>query len=144
MLQDITFSDADKGAWTFLNGASEVSRIVCDPESKAVTPDAFQVRVILSDQASELGTQTVFDSVVERVESPPTGSQGSYDTVEIAVGSLVDPALRCQLINGRGKPVVAVRGENVDTTFSDADKGPWTFRRDQKVRKVVCVSQTNE
>ena len=109
-----------------------------DPAFVQAKPEDFQVRVILSDSVADLATQTVFDSVDERVESAPTGSAGPYDSLEIAVGALVDPALRCQLINGRGKKIVAVRGENIDTTFSDADKGPWDFRRRAKVSNIVC------
>ena len=82
---------------------------------------------------------TVFETVLEREELPPTGSNGPFTSVEINVGALVDPELRCQLINQRGKKIVATRGDNVDTTFSDADKGPWYFNRPgQKVRNVVC------
>lgn len=133
---DITFSDADKGAWTFRDPEAQVSRIICDPAFEAVSADAFEVRVQLS--TSDLATQTVFPSVEDREELAPTGTTGPFDTVEIIVGELVDPALRCGLLNGRGKPIVATRGENVDTTFSDADKGPWAFRREQKVSKIIC------
>ena len=136
-LQDITFSDADKGEWTFKQ-PSEVSRIICDPEFVAAPAGAFQVRVILSDQSSELGTQTVFDTVEERVELPPTASTGPFDTVEIALGELVDPTLRCALLNGRGREIVATRGENTDVTFADGDNGPWSFDRKRFVSKIIC------
>lgn len=133
---DITFSDADGGPWDFAE-ASEVSKIICDPAFKKLTPQDFQVNVTLSNGRQNSYT-TTFGPVVERVESPPTGSEGPFDTVEISVGSQVDPALRCALENRHGRPIVAKRGENVDTTFSDADKGPWSFRRSHRVSNVIC------
>jgi len=135
---DITFSDggADKFEWTFKQ-PSEVSRIVCDPAFVAVTPDAFEVSVTLSNSEGPL-PPIVFDNVEDRAEESPLSGSTPADTVEISVGELVDPALRCQLLNRRGKPVVAVRGANTDTTFSDADKGEWTFKREQVVSQVIC------
>lgn len=45
---------------------------------------------------------------------------------------------RCSVIGKDGKPVVAKRGKNVDTTFSDAGKGEWTFAQKSEVKSVVC------
>jgi len=133
---DVTFSDADKGAWTFVEETS-VARVVCDPAFVAVGPEAFEVRVQLA--TSDLATQTVFADVTDRVELYPTGSSGPFETVEIILGELVDPALRCQVLNKMGKPIVAIRGENVDKTFSDADKGEWTFKNGaREVSQVIC------
>lgn len=116
---------------------SEVSRIICDPAFVAASPEDFEVAVTLAN-GRQYSYDTVFQTVVDRAELPPRGGAGPFNSVNIAVGDLVDPALRCQLINARGKKVVATRGENTDTTFSDAGKGPWYFSRGQKIRKIVC------
>lgn len=68
----------------------------------------------------------------------PVGSSGPFDTVEVTVGALLDPAIRCKLKNLRGRQIVATRGENIDVTFSDADKGPWDFEKEQKVGTIIC------
>jgi len=135
---DTSFSDADKGAWTFKE-ATEVSAVVCDPALVAVDPAEATIRVTLADDASEFATQTVFSSFFnEALTLPPTGSQGPYTSVTIDVGSLVDPETRCKLLNRGGNPIVATRGTNVDTTFSDADKGAWTFNRKSRVTSIIC------
>lgn len=135
---DTTFSDAGKGPWTFKE-ATEISQIICDPAFVAVDPAEAEIRVTLADDAAELATQTVFAAFFdERIELPPSGSSGPFTSVEISVGSLVDAATRCQVLNRAGNPIVATRGENVDTTFSDADKGAWTFNRKSRVSKVIC------
>jgi len=133
---DTTFSDADKGAWTFIT-PSTVSAIVCDPSFVAVAPGSYDVTVILQDQATETGSQTILSGVVRDVDVP-VGSSGPFSTVEISVGPLVNPALRCKVKNARGRAIVATRGENIDTTFSDADKGAWTFQKSQSVSKIIC------
>lgn len=69
------------------------------------------MRVILSNPIEELATQTVFDDVSVRAQSPPTGSQGPFQTVEISVGELVNPNLRCQVLDKKGQPIIATRGE---------------------------------
>lgn len=136
---DITFSDGgpDKNEWTFVT-PSEVSRIVCDPAFIQATPEDFEIRVTLA--TDDLATQTVFEAFEGRAESAPTGSAGPYDSVEISVGKLLNPELRCKVIDARGRKIIATRGENVDTSFSDAGKGPWSFEQDRlrKVSKIVC------
>ena len=135
---DITFSDADKGAWTFKE-PSVVSQIVCDPAFLQASPDAFDVTVILENQATELGTQTVFEDFVDVETQRPTGSNGPFQTVELSVGQFIDPALRCKVLDNAGRPIILLRGENRDITFSDADKGPWTFEKPQsRVSKIIC------
>lgn len=101
---------------------SSVAKIVCDPNLEAISADNFQVTVILSGD-DELATQTVVSNTQIRTEQKPVGSNGPYDTVELSVGALVNPAFRCQVVDKRGRPIVVLRGANRDTTFSDADKG---------------------
>ena len=135
---DITFSDADKGPWTFKQ-AREVSQITCGPAFVAVSPGAFDVTVILQNQATELGTQTVFEDFTMREAQRTVGSSGPFQTVEISVGELLDPALRCKILDLAGRPIVGLRGENRDITFSDAHKGAWTFEKPQsRVSKIIC------
>jgi hypothetical protein len=135
---DTSFSDADKGPWTFQKPDAEVARIVCDPALEAISADNFQVTVILSGD-DELATQTVFDNSFVRSQQPPTGSSGPYNTVELSVGAQVNPALRCAVLDKKGRSIVVLRGANRDVTFSDADKGPWTFEAGNKrVSNVIC------
>lgn len=134
---DITFADGGKGAWT-LRKESMVSEIICDPIFVKTDPSVFETRVILSNQATELGSQTTLKEG-PRVESAPTGSSGPFQTVEIAVGAWAEKQdLRCSVLDHAGTPIVAKRGKNVDTTFSDADKGAWTFVHESEVSKIVC------
>lgn len=138
---DTTFSDADKGPWTFTNPAGiSASAIVCDPAFVGLEdPSDLKVSVLLQNQATELGATTDFDDVPAREERPPTASTGPFETVELIVGSLVpDQELRCQLVNAKGKAIPIVRGGNQDTTFSDQDKGPWTFVQEATVKNIIC------
>lgn len=60
------------------------------------------------------------------------------ETVSLDVmGANVHPELRCQIVGVEG-PIVVLRGENVDVTFSDADKGPWTLQEPTVVKKIIC------
>lgn len=134
---DITFGDGDKGEWTFKQ-ESKVSSIICDPTFKKVGVDATQIRVVLSNQATELGSQTVF-AEGKRQEQRPVGSSGPFQTIEIRVGALVQKQdTRCQALDKAGKPIVATRGKNTDVTFSDAGKGEWTFKKESEVSKIIC------
>lgn len=134
---DIAFSDAHKGAWT-LRHPSKVSAIVCDPTFVKIGADANQVRVTLSNQATDTVSQTVFTGA-EREHKTPVGSKGPFETIALAVGALVeDQKLRCQVLDNAGQPIVAKRNANVDVTFSDAKKGPWTFKQVSEVSKIIC------
>ncbi|KAK5170626.1 uncharacterized protein LTR77_005215 [Saxophila tyrrhenica] len=132
---DTTFSDADKGAWTFLQ-PSEVSAVVCDPAFVAVAPGSYDVVVTLSGP-SELATQTTLSGVKRDIRTP-TASGGPYNSINIAVGPLVSPELRCKVKNQANRAIVATRGENIDTTFSDADKGAWAFQKESAVSNIIC------
>jgi len=135
---DITFSDADKGDWTFQK-PSTVSAIVCDPTFVQVGAGASQVRVTLAN--SQTATQTVFYNVNERIAKRPIAANEAFETIDIRVGELVDPALRCAATDSRGNYLVAKRGENIDVTFSDGgpDKNEWTFENGaKKVNHIVC------
>lgn len=134
---DITFADGDNGEWTFRE-PSEVSAIICDPSFKKVGSDATEIRVALSNQATETGSQTVF-SEGQREQKAPVGSSGPFQTVELSVGALVQKQdYRCQVVDKAGKPIIVLRGENRDITFSDADKGEWTFETVSEVSQIVC------
>jgi len=139
---DITFGDGDKGEWTFKK-ESIVSSIICDPKFvKAAAPIVgrapSEVRVVLSNQASETGSQTTL-SGDKRDEKAPVGSNGPFKTVELRLGQNVRKQdLRCQVLDTAGKPITVKRGANVDITFADGDKGEWTFLKVSKVSKIIC------
>jgi len=95
------------------------------------------VTVILSD-GGETGAQVSGLSSTYNSAGTPAIS-GPFSTIEISLGAGVTNAdLRCEALDNYGNPIVAVRGANTDTTFSDADKGPWTFRQPSYVSQVVC------
>lgn len=133
---DITFADGGNGPWTFKK-PSLVSKVICDPAFKKISPSALDMRVVLENQAIELGTQTVFTSGV-RAESSPVGSKGPYQTVELRLGELVDASYRCKVLDNKGRAITLTRGANVDTTFGDGGNGPWTFDKTREVSKIVC------
>ncbi|KAL6717866.1 hypothetical protein ACLMJK_003951 [Lecanora helva] len=134
---DITFGDGDKGEWT-LKQPSEVSQIVCDPSFQKVGSDATEIRVVLSNQATETGSQTVF-SEGPRQQQAPVGSTGPFETVELRVGALVQQQdLRCQIVDKTNQPIIVLRGENRDITFWDADKGEWTLEHVSEVSSIIC------
>ncbi|KAF2252891.1 hypothetical protein BU26DRAFT_515313 [Trematosphaeria pertusa] len=137
---DITFSDADKGEWQFRK-ESMVSNIICDPTFVAIDPSEKDVTIILSGP-SELATQTTLLLGGTTLEAQsPTGSFGPYNTVELRVGSLVEnQALRCQVRDLYGNPIIIRRGENTDITFSDAKKGSWAFLKpaESEVHAIIC------
>ncbi|OCT48144.1 hypothetical protein CLCR_04337 [Cladophialophora carrionii] len=136
---DTTFSDADKGPWTFRQPA-HVSEVVCDPAFEKIDPnsDELSLRVILQNQSTETGSQTVLPAG-SVAYSAPVGSSGPYETVELSVGSLVEKQdYRCQIQDMAGQPLIVLRGANRDITFSDADKGAWTLENPSAVHKIVC------
>jgi hypothetical protein len=134
---DITFADGGAGEWTFRK-ESKVSEIICDPIFVKTDPSNFQTRVILQNQRTELGSQTTLKEGA-RVEAVPVGSSGPFQTIEIVVGAWSEKQdLRCQVLDKAGHPIEAVRGANRDTTFSDADKGLWTFSVESVVTNIIC------
>lgn len=46
-----------------------------------------EVRVILSDQSTETGSQVSFPLVTSRVYDTPTGANTLFETIEVSVGS---------------------------------------------------------
>jgi len=136
---DVTFSDADKGAWTFRQ-PSYVSEVACDPTFTKIDPnsDALNLRVILESQSTETGSQTVLPAGT-LVDIPPVGSSGPFETVELSVGALVEKQdYRCQILDNYGQPLYVLRGGKRDITFSDADKGAWTLETPSEVSDIVC------
>jgi len=95
------------------------------------------VTVILSD-GGETGAQVSGLSSTYNSAGTPALS-GPFSTIEISLGAgVANKDLRCEALDNYGNPIVAVRGANTDTTFSDADKGAWTFRKPSYVSQVVC------
>lgn len=139
--KDITFADGDKGKWTFQN-PSKVSMIICDPafkqvKAKRATSSDKEIRVQLSNQSIELGIQRAFtegerDEQSIRISDP-------FETIEISVGEdAQNQDVRCQVLDQANNAIVATRGTNTDITFSDSDKGEWTFKEPSVVSKIIC------
>ncbi|KIW22384.1 uncharacterized protein PV07_12274 [Cladophialophora immunda] len=104
------------------------------PHSRRYYDD--KVTVALSD-GGETGAQVTLESTVRDMGAPAIS--GPFNSIEIRLGEDVqNQELRCQALDNYGYPIVATRGTNIDTTFSDADKGPWTFRQASYVSEVVC------
>lgn len=102
----------------------------------ADTNSANTVTVILRGP-SELATQT---QLGKNEQKRPIGAGSDFTSVELAAHHLKNDKgqdLRCRIFDARGRPVTVTRGTNVDTTFSDAGKGAWTFRK-TAVGKVQC------
>ncbi len=156
---DTTFADGDKGEWTFKNGATEVSKIICNPAFKkgsAGTVDNSEgtlvarqtgdgnkdteIRVKLSDGNRD--RQTVFDKAgLKRESKRPLGSSDTFNSVELNVGADVQKQdLRCQILDQKNRPITVKRGQNIDTTFADGNGGAWTFWKptSAKVSKIIC------
>ncbi|EXJ69563.1 uncharacterized protein A1O5_07599 [Cladophialophora psammophila CBS 110553] len=95
-----------------------------------------KVTVALSD-GGETGAQVTLESTVRDMAAPAIS--GPFNSIEIRLGADVqNKDLRCQALDNYGYPIVATRGENIDITFSDADKGAWTFREASYVSEVIC------
>jgi len=105
------------------------------PHSRRTWDDT--VTVILSD-GGETGAQVSGLSSTYTASGTPALS-GPFTTIQISLGADVqNKDLRCQALDNYGYPIIGVRGANTDTTFSDAGKGPWTFRQPAYVSEVVC------
>ncbi|USW57826.1 hypothetical protein Slin15195_G111450 [Septoria linicola] len=98
------------------------------------------IRVGLQSLIREIGSGTTFNENHLPQPSGPTGSRGPYDTVSLSLGAdILNPALRCQILDTAQNPIVVVRGENVDITFADGGNGPWTFRDgENEVSQIIC------
>lgn len=143
---DTTFSDAEKGLWTFRDGQSRVSRVVCDPTFVANPQAPKDTSVIVQlTGPSELATQTPFSLVGAQGGSEsqtPIASSGPYNSVSLTLGPDVEnQALRCWLMDKKGEVIVLKRGENVQRTFAKGE--PWSFLepRMSEVGKIECNDQ---
>ncbi|KAF2275285.1 uncharacterized protein EI97DRAFT_434501 [Westerdykella ornata] len=156
---DVNFSDAGKGPWTFLTGKQVVKEVVCSPEFKKITPEKLaEGQQVLVHFRKEKGDNQPFTIPVNPAaeKSTPSNTNEQYKTVEIEVGKFTDPqSIRCQVFSDRRltRLVRGQRGENIDTSFADGDKGEWDFlvhRNGQwvsgqsKVRGVFCSRQIQQ
>ena len=137
---DNTFSDGDKGKWVFPKETT-VSKVICDPALKKGVATDFSITVQLNGP-SELATQTSGFTGIVREQKAPQDTSDAFNSVLIQVGKNVDnQAVRCQLLDKNNKPITGKRGANIDTTFSDAKKGEWTFQDPQAltaVSQIIC------
>jgi hypothetical protein len=143
---DQTFADGGKGEWSFLQ-ESEVSSIICDPAFKkgdgAGTAPAGgnEIRVVLSDQAAELGI--AFTLREGSRDELLVGTSEEFSSIEVTAPANVKDTLRCKILDKAGMEVTARRGDNpvnIDTTFSDAGKGAWLFDQPKRTQigKIIC------
>jgi hypothetical protein len=140
----LTFADGDAGLWT-LAEESIVSQIICDPTfvlsaapaAPAVDPTDNEIRVLLQNQAIELGVQRVFQDAGR--QELAFGGRDVFQTIDITVGASVrNQGFRCQVLDLAGVPIVARRGAAIDTTFADANLGAWTFLQESAVSRIIC------
>lgn len=123
---------------------------MCSPLLKKTSPEALaagqEVFVNLRRSKDEHHPYSVGPFTGDKREQfSIKNNQGEYLTdefisVEISVGKFGAQDIRCALLDHRGRPVEAKRGQNIDTTFSDADKGEWDFLVPEKsvVYDVIC------
>ncbi|KAF2010834.1 hypothetical protein BU24DRAFT_427034 [Aaosphaeria arxii CBS 175.79] len=118
----------------FLAALSATGSLAAPLQSRGASNE---VRVALSNQAIELGVQNTFVDGKRDVKTP--SSSGPFQTVELRLGPKVkNPNLRCQIRDQQNKPITVVRGANVDITFADGGKGPWTLKKTAKVSSIIC------
>lgn len=83
-----------------------------------------EIRVELSNSTTELESQTTFTEG-GRQEKTLVTCTAPFLTINIRLSAHVQQKhLRCQALNKAGKPLVATRGANTDTTFADGGNGP--------------------
>ncbi|KAF2209886.1 hypothetical protein CERZMDRAFT_86536 [Cercospora zeae-maydis SCOH1-5] len=123
---------------TFLLSALAASKSLAAPTAKEINDSG--IRVTLQNQATELGSSTSFAEDKLPQAARPVGSSGPFQTVSLKLDEYVkNQALRCKILDATQKPIVVVRGENIDTTFADGGNGPWTFRDGAAiVTSIIC------
>ncbi|KAK8004256.1 hypothetical protein PG990_002068 [Apiospora arundinis] len=108
----------------------------------AVEAEAAQQVTVTLRGANELATQTQLD---KNGAKKPTANGSPFTSVELASHNIKNDKgqdLRCKIFDARGRAITITRGANVDTTFSDAGKGPWKFKS-TKVSKIQCSTKFN-
>jgi hypothetical protein len=145
---DITFSDADKGAWNFTM-PEYVSKVICDPAFTAVSKQEAKIHVTLVENGESAIGEDIDDPALKAQESRNLGGGTKFQTINIDLGSIVkleNDALRCAAVDMHNNRFFATRGANLDDTFSDADKNEWTFVKSEhdktpapaEVAKIIC------
>lgn len=136
---DVSFGDGGKGAWTFRAPAT-IANVTCDDALIKIDPedDRLNLRVVLSNDATETGSQTQLKAGIFQ-EALPVATSGPFESVELRVGDLVAKQdQRCQVLDGFGNPITVHRNGKTDNTFSDAKKGAWTFDAATEVSEIIC------
>ncbi|KAJ4382480.1 hypothetical protein N0V86_002815 [Didymella sp. IMI 355093] len=126
--REITFSDAPGGEWTFEAGAQNVVAIICDPAFKKGNPAAPEPPInVRIDGLDEFARNIAFVQGGLLPETQPAGGENVNMFTLTLDPAIQDKDLRCQVLDNYGNPILGRRGPNVDVTFGDAGKGPWTF-----------------
>jgi len=97
-----------------------------------------EIRVVLSNQSIELGSQTAFTDNGKKQVKNFSSPFGPIQTVELRLGKNVKSTLRCQITDSNGKAITVKRGTNVATTFADGGKGAWTLQKTTKIKSIIC------
>ena len=93
--------------------------------------------IVILSGPSELGTTTSHTPGKRDSQRPPI--RGPFTSVSLSVPQGVKADYRCKIADAKGKDIVLVRGQNVDTTFGDGSKGRWNFKNGKtEVVGVVC------
>ena len=107
-----------------------------------VTSGDIEILVSLIHVAAETDefSEIVFKERHLPDSNSPAESFGPFNAVELDLSSSVKKQdLRCQILDEFLEPIVVVRGENVDITFSDQGKGAWVLRDGEaEVFAVIC------
>lgn len=148
--REITFADGNGGDWTFEAGAQNVVAVICDPAfkkgdpaappaapSKSIAQPPINVRI---SGLSEFARNIAFVEGGLVREAQLAGGE-NVNTFELTLDPAVqNQALRCQVLDNFGNPILGRRGANVDVTFADGGNGPWTFIN--KNNKTINVDTT--
>lgn len=104
----------------------------------------LDIRVGLSNQAIELGSNAKFVETELPDTTTPPGSSGPFDVVELFLGAgVVDITLRCQLLDKDDHPIDLIRAGVEANTFAGGKAheggGPWNFLNGPaEVSSVTC------
>lgn len=64
-----------------------------------------------------------------------------YKFVKLTLGSAQNQALRCQILDRNGKPILLKRGQNIDTTFAQGNAWAFENPKEASVTSIVCKSE---
>jgi len=126
---------------TFAAASLLIASAYALPQAATASTSAdTDVSVLLQSQSIELGFTVDIGPVTALVSKPVADSTDKIETFDLNVGAGAKQDLRCQALGLDGIPLIATRGPNRDTSFSDGgdEKGAWTFETPSVISKIVC------